>query len=64
MFRVVLDTNIVASACLTSEGPRLSECAKEAEADFLVTGNQKHFPKSFGQARVVAPREFLTELGF
>jgi uncharacterized protein len=43
---------------------RLLECADAADADFLVTGNQKHFPKLFGKTRVVAPRDFLTELGF
>ena len=43
---------------------RLLECAEAAEADFLVTGNQKHFPKLFGETRVVAPRDFLTELGY
>jgi uncharacterized protein len=43
---------------------RLLECADAADADFLVTGNQKHFPKLFGKTRVVAPRDFLIELGF
>jgi putative PIN family toxin of toxin-antitoxin system len=42
---------------------RLLQCAEAAGADFLVTGNQKHFPKLFGDTRVVAPRDFLTELG-
>jgi len=27
---------------------RLLECADAADADFLVTGNQKHFPDLFG----------------
>ena len=45
------------------EDNRLLECAEAAEADFLVTGNRKHFPESFGATRVVAPRDFLTELG-
>jgi predicted nucleic acid-binding protein len=43
---------------------RFLECAEAAEADFLVTGNRRHFPELFGKTRVVAPREFLTELGF
>src|SRR5260370_11682592 len=38
---------------------RLLECADAADADFLVTGNQKHFPELFGKARVLAPRDFL-----
>jgi predicted nucleic acid-binding protein len=43
---------------------RLLECAEAAEADFLVTGNQKHFPKLFSETGVVSPRDFLTELGY
>ena len=46
------------------EDNRLLECAEAAEADFLVTGNRKHFPESFRATRVIAPRDFLTELGF
>ena len=45
------------------EDNRLLECAEAAEADYLVTGNRKHFPKSFGKTRVVSPLDFLTELG-
>lgn len=43
---------------------RLLECAQVARADFLVTGNRRHFPDRLGSTRIVSPREFLTELGF
>jgi putative PIN family toxin of toxin-antitoxin system len=43
---------------------RLLECADAAKADFLVTGNLKHFPKLSGETRVVSQREFLSELGY
>jgi|SRR5271157_24942 len=46
------------------EDNRLLECAEAARAEFLVTGNPKHFPASFENTRVVTPRDFLTELGF
>jgi uncharacterized protein len=37
------------------------ECAQEAKADFLITGNTKHFPfKKFKKTRIVSPAEFLT----
>jgi putative PIN family toxin of toxin-antitoxin system len=49
---------------LDEEDNRLLECAEAAHAEMLVTGNQKHFPKHFGNTRVVTPRDFLTELGF
>jgi putative PIN family toxin of toxin-antitoxin system len=38
------------------------ECAAEASADYLVTGNKRHFPKRWRATRVVNAREFLQEL--
>ncbi len=36
------------------------ECALEARADFLITGNIHHFPvEQFHQIRIVSPVEFL-----
>jgi putative PIN family toxin of toxin-antitoxin system len=36
------------------------ECALEAEADFFITGNIKHFPlKKFHKTQIVTPAEFL-----
>ena len=43
---------------------RLLECALAAAADYLVTGNIKHFPfKKFQNTRIVSPQEFLVILG-
>lgn len=39
------------------------ECALEAEADFVVTGNTRGFPLNFRGVRVVTPRDFLVVLG-
>ncbi|MFQ6052396.1 MAG: putative toxin-antitoxin system toxin component, PIN family [Candidatus Hydrothermarchaeota archaeon] len=40
---------------------RILECALEAEADFIVTGNKKHFPfDKFHVVKVVNPQEFAT----
>lgn len=36
------------------------ECADAARADYLVTGNQRHFPKFWKQTKVVTSREFLS----
>ena len=36
------------------------ECADAARADYLVTGNQKHFPKFWKNTKVVTPREFVS----
>lgn len=36
------------------------ECAWEAQADFLVTGNTRHFPfKTFHKTKIVSPDGFL-----
>lgn len=38
---------------------RFLECADTARADFLVTGNRRHFPKQWRQTAIVNSREFL-----
>jgi len=35
------------------------ECADSARADYLVTGNQKHFPKFWKKTKIITPREFI-----
>jgi putative PIN family toxin of toxin-antitoxin system len=40
---------------------RLLECAEAAQADYLVTGNKRHFPKRWKTTQIVNARE-LTEL--
>ena len=35
------------------------ECAEAANADYLVTGNLKHFPAKWAGTRIVPPRWFL-----
>lgn len=39
------------------------ECAVEAGAGFVVTGNTRDFPPKFRGVRVVTPRDFLVILG-
>ncbi len=36
------------------------ECADAAGADYLLTGNQRHFPKFWKQTKVITSREFLS----
>jgi uncharacterized protein len=38
------------------------ECAQAAQAVYLVTGNIKHFPLSWGDCRIVTPRQLLDAL--
>jgi putative PIN family toxin of toxin-antitoxin system len=42
---------------------RVMECALEAAAHFIVTGNIRDFPAQFHGVRVVTPRDFLFVLG-
>ena len=39
------------------------ECADAAEADYLVTGNQRHFPKFWKKTKVINAREFIAIVG-
>ena len=35
------------------------ECADRARADYLVTGNQRHFPKFWKNTKIISSSEFL-----
>jgi predicted nucleic acid-binding protein len=35
------------------------ECADAARADFLITGNRKHFPAFWKNTKIITPREFV-----
>jgi uncharacterized protein len=35
------------------------ECSQAAEADYIVTGNIRHFPEVWGKTRIVSPRQFI-----
>jgi putative PIN family toxin of toxin-antitoxin system len=36
------------------------ECADVTRADYLVTGNQKHFPRFWKKTKIITPREFIS----
>jgi len=36
------------------------ECTDAARADYLITGNQRHFPKFWKQTKVITSREFIS----
>jgi uncharacterized protein len=36
------------------------ECADAARADYLITGNQRHFPVFWKQTKIITAREFVT----
>jgi putative PIN family toxin of toxin-antitoxin system len=42
---------------------RILECAIEANADFIITGNKRHFPfEEFKGSKIVTPREFINSM--
>ena len=41
---------------------RFLECEEEAQADFLVTGNRRHYPDRWICTRIVGARELVEEL--
>lgn len=43
-----------------SSDNRFIECTEAALADFLITGNKRHFPASHGKTNIVNAREFLS----
>jgi uncharacterized protein len=40
---------------------RFLECAVAADAEYLITGNLRHYPAKHGSTRIVNARTFLTE---
>jgi putative PIN family toxin of toxin-antitoxin system len=36
------------------------ECADEARADYLITGNLRHFPRLWKKTKIITSREFIT----
>lgn len=39
------------------------ECAEAARADYMVTGNQRHFPRFWKKTKIISSREFLSIVG-
>ena len=49
-------------ACGDPDDDIFLECAAAAQADYLVTGNLRHFPLSWMKTRIMTPRLFLDVL--
>ena len=47
-------------AALDPDDNMFLECADAARADYLVTGNLKHFPKFWKNTKVIAARDFVS----
>ena len=42
------------------EDNKFLECADAARADYLITGNQRHFPQFWKNTKVITSREFVS----
>jgi putative PIN family toxin of toxin-antitoxin system len=51
------------AASIDEDDNRFLECAEAAGADFLITGNLRHYPASSGATRIVNARAFLGQAG-
>lgn len=49
-------------ACRDPDDDTFLECAQAAHADYLVTGNLRHFPASWQECRIVTPRWLFDNL--
>jgi putative PIN family toxin of toxin-antitoxin system len=47
------------NVCPDADDDRFLECADAARADYLITGNLKHFPAFWKKTKVINAREFL-----
>ena len=46
--------------CIDPDDNKFLECADAAHADYLITGNQKHFPKFWKKTKIISSREFIS----
>ena len=59
---VMVEPKTTISACSDPDDNRFLECAEAAEADYLITGNKRHFPAEWKGTKILNTREFLEAL--
>lgn len=62
VFAVHVFPNQKLHLCSDEDDNCFLECAVASEAEYLVTGNARHFPKRFNPVAIVTPRQFLERL--
>jgi len=55
----VIVPTVQLAICRHEPDNRFLECAEAARAEFLITGNTRHFPKQHHTTRILNAREFL-----
>lgn len=56
---VVVMPAVKVSVCADPKDNKFLECAEAARADYLITGNKKHFPKFWKNTKIINAREFI-----
>lgn len=56
----LLETGRRIAVCADPDDNMFVECADAARADYLVTGNLKHFPTFWKSTKVITARDFVT----
>jgi putative PIN family toxin of toxin-antitoxin system len=49
----------VVRVCPDPDDDMFLECAASAHADYLVTGNIRHFPRAWAGTKIVTPHQFI-----
>ena len=57
--RMVAPTRAV-RVCGDPDDDKFLECADKGRADYLITGNLRHFPRYWKATKIVSAREFVT----
>lgn len=57
---VTVETGEPVRASVDEDDNRFLECLDAARAEFLITGNLRHYPEVWGTARIVNARTFLS----
>jgi len=57
---VTVETGAPITASVDEDDNRFLECLDAANAEFLITGNLRHYPEVWGAARIVNARTFLS----
>ena len=55
----MVSPGIVLTEAIDETDNRFLECAQVSKANYLVTGNLRHFPKVWKYTKIVPPKEFL-----
>jgi putative PIN family toxin of toxin-antitoxin system len=57
---VVVETTAQVRASIDEDDNRFLECAEAAGADFLITGNLRHYPANWARTRITNARAFVS----